>query len=69
MDAGRPVEPERPGLIADRRRWEAAAALKAAGGEVAKIPLVAVTALEPDPDSIRSAGFCAVLTKPSRRSR
>lgn len=44
--------------------WEAAAALKAAGGEVAKIPVVAVTALEPDPESIRGARFCAVLTKP-----
>ena len=42
----------------------AMAALREGSAEVSSIPVVAVTAYEPSREDIRSAGFCALLTKP-----
>lgn len=44
--------------------WEAKAELREDEEDVRSIPVVAVTAYEPERKVIREAGFCALLTKP-----
>ena len=46
-----------------RSLWEAIALLQS-NAETRGIPVVAVTASEPDQEEIQEAGFCALITKP-----
>lgn len=43
--------------------WEAISLLKS-DPETKDIPVVAITAYEPDPEEVREAGFCGLVTKP-----